>query len=107
LSSGEKRAGCADLVTWPWATFFRVYWRTPFSSVVYMRCILALIRPKEVLIFSGVFFLSVLILFPVWNWRRRSGLSATGRKSSRLRLGSFVVAEILSQKKSWVTCTYR
>lgn len=40
LSSGEKRAGCADLVTWPWATFLRVYRRLPLASRVYMRCMM-------------------------------------------------------------------
>jgi len=41
LSSGEKRAGCADLVTWPSSTFLSVYRRLPLLSRLYMRCILA------------------------------------------------------------------
>ena len=40
LSSGENRAGCADFETSPETTFLSVYWRTPFESRVYMRCIL-------------------------------------------------------------------
>lgn len=39
LSSGENLAGCADLVTSPSVIFFRVYWRLPLPSRVYMRCI--------------------------------------------------------------------
>ena len=40
LSSGEKRAGCADFVTWPSSTFFSVYRRpVPLASGRYMRCI--------------------------------------------------------------------
>lgn len=38
LSSGEKRAGCADFVTSPSATFCRVYRRLPLESRVYIRC---------------------------------------------------------------------
>lgn len=41
LSSGEKRAGCADLVTCPWPTFLSVYRRVPCASSVYMRCMSA------------------------------------------------------------------
>lgn len=40
LSSGENRAGCADLVTLPSTTFFKVYRRLPASSRVYIKCIL-------------------------------------------------------------------
>lgn len=40
LSSGEKRAGCADLVTSPAETFLSVYRRLPVASTVYMRCML-------------------------------------------------------------------
>lgn len=44
LSSGEKRAGCADLVTWPSSTFLSVYRRLPLPSRLYMRCIFDLSR---------------------------------------------------------------
>lgn len=57
LSSGEKRAGCADLVTCPRATFLSVYRRVPLSSSVYMRCIL-IVRRKLLRFGStlGIFF---------------------------------------------------
>ena len=38
LSSGEKRAGCADFVTSPCRTFFSVYVRRPSGPRVYIRC---------------------------------------------------------------------
>ena len=46
LSSGEKRAGCADLVIWPPRTFLRVYWRpavalAPASAGTNIKCIFA------------------------------------------------------------------
>ena len=39
LSSGEKRAGCADVVTLPATTFLRVYKRLPSGDSVNIRCI--------------------------------------------------------------------
>lgn len=41
LSSGENLAGCADFVTTPSRTFFRVYTLFPDSSSVYIKCMLA------------------------------------------------------------------
>jgi hypothetical protein len=43
LSSGEKRAGCADLVTCPSSTFLSVYWRPAVALApvegTYIKCI--------------------------------------------------------------------